>query len=222
METPSSPDKVVAAIYRGILSGRIVPGQKLIEADLASTLEVSRGPIREALKRLQAEGVVENTRHRGAYVRLLSRKEAFDFLEILSLLTGFIARKAAEAFAEDGRSIAANHIASTELLREFRDKPSEDSVHHEVNRRFYEALMKVGGNSQISGIMPAMRIQLFRMQGHSSLTREGHNQRFLEFKSIAQHVLAGDPAKAQRAMIRHMRSTHKRLSVLPDDAFARD
>src|SRR5882762_6860423 len=50
----SSPDKVVDAIYRGILMGRFVPGQKLIEADLALSFGVSRGPIREALKRLSA------------------------------------------------------------------------------------------------------------------------------------------------------------------------
>ncbi len=60
----SSPDKVVDAIYRGILMGRFVPGQKLIEADLGLSFGVSRGPIREALKRLSAEGVVESTRHR--------------------------------------------------------------------------------------------------------------------------------------------------------------
>lgn len=219
-ETPSSPDKVVSAIYRGILAGRIVPGQKLIEADLASSLNVSRGPIREALKRLHAEGVVENARHRGAYVRLLSRKEALDFLEILSMLTGFIARKAAEAVSQGGDSFHLRFASALDLLGHFLRSDGTENLHLEINRRFYDALMEIGGNSQIASIMPAMRIQLFRMQGQTTIGPQAHEQRFAEFAEIARHVLAGDPAKAQKAMARHMQLTLKRLQGLPDEAFA--
>lgn len=220
-ESPSSPDKVVSAIYRGILAGRIVPGQKLIEADLASSLDVSRGPIREALKRLHAEGVVENTRHRGAYVRILSREEAFDFLELLSLLTGFIARKAADAVSQADDAFRQQFEQALDTLRHFLKGDGADNLHHETNRRFYDAMIEIGGNSQIASIMPVMRIQLFRMQGHTTVTPQTQEKRFAEFAEIARHVLAGDPARAQKAMARHMQLTRKRLQALPDDAFAR-
>ena len=62
----SSPDQVVAALIRGLQAGRYVPGQRLIEADLTKELKVSRGPVREALKRLAAEGLVSLIPHRGA------------------------------------------------------------------------------------------------------------------------------------------------------------
>ena len=55
----SSPDSVAATLLDGIKSGRYVPGQRLIEADLTAELDVSRGPVREALKRLAAEGVTD-------------------------------------------------------------------------------------------------------------------------------------------------------------------
>lgn len=74
--TSSSSDRVVAAIIKGILSGRYVPGQKLIEADLTHTLGISRSPVREALKRLDAQGVVELTPHRSAYICAMGREEA--------------------------------------------------------------------------------------------------------------------------------------------------
>ena len=221
-EAQSSPDKVVSAIYRGILAGRIVPGQKLIEADLASSLNVSRGPIREALKRLHAEGVVENARHRGAYVRLLSRKEALDFLEILSMLTGFIARKAAEAISRGDDAFHRHFAPALATLGRFVQSDGSENLHLEINRRFYDALMEIGGNSQIASIMPAMRIQLFRMQGQTTIGPQAHEQRFVEFAEIARHVLAGDPDKAQKAMARHMQLTLKRLQGLPDEAFAHD
>ncbi len=219
-ESPSSPDKVVTAIYRGILAGRIVPGQKLIEADLAATLNVSRGPIREALKRLQAEGVVVNTRHRGAYVRILTRQEAFDFLDILSLLTGFIARSAAEAIKNGDDAFRRKRAEPLAMLDHLQSVKGPDDLGHEISRRFYDALIAIGGNSQIASIMPVMRIQLFRMQGRSSATRQIQEQRIVELADIARAVLAGDPALAQRAMARHMRLTHKRLQALPEDAFA--
>ena len=220
-QAPSSPDKVVTAIYRGILAGRIVPGQKLIEADLAASLNVSRGPIREALKRLHAEGVVENTRHRGAYVRMLSRREAFDFLEILSVLTGYIARKAAEVVSGANAAFEKEFETPLSTLRQFLKVDGADKLHLETNRRFYDAMIAIGGNSQTASIMPVMRIQLFRMQGHTTVTPRAQEQRVAEFAEIARHVLDGNPAKAQKAMTRHMTLTRKRLESLPDDAFAR-
>lgn len=222
VSTLSSPDKVVNAIYRGILAGRIVPGQKLIEADLASSLNVSRGPIREALKRLHAEGVVENARHRGAYVRLLRRKEAIDFLEILTLLTCFIARKAAAAIKQGDAAFRNQFAPALNILQHFLEPTDAEGLHLEMNRRFYDAMMAIGGNSQIASIMPAMRIQLFRMQGQTMVGPQDHEQRFAEFTEIARHVLAGDAARAEKAMARHMRLTLVRIQRLPNEAFARD
>ncbi|WP_257547094.1 GntR family transcriptional regulator [Sphingopyxis sp. DBS4] len=220
-EKPSSPDMVVNAIYRGILAGRFVPGQKLIEADLAASLNVSRGPIREALKRLHAEGVVENARNRGAYVRLLSRREAIDFIEILSELTGFIAQKAAEAVSRGDDMFRRRFAPALETLGDFLKSEDSDKLQLETNRRFYDAMMEVGGNSQIASVMPMMRIQLFRMQGQMTIGPEAHKQRFTEFADIARHVLAGEPDKARQAMSRHMQLTLKRLEELPDEVFAR-
>ena len=70
----TSPDRVVDAIIREHpCRATSFPGQRLIEADLTRDYRVSRGPVREALKRLAAEGVLTLTRHRGAYVRAMSR-----------------------------------------------------------------------------------------------------------------------------------------------------
>ena len=96
----TSPDRVVDAIIRGIRAGVYVPGQRLIEADLTRDYQVSRGPVREALKRLAAEGVLTLTRHRGAYVRALSREEVRDSLMVLEALVGLMANLAAKRIAE--------------------------------------------------------------------------------------------------------------------------
>src|SRR5258708_20335204 len=79
-ERTSFPDIVVNAIIRGVHAGRLVPGQRLVEADLTRNLGVSRGPVREALKRLAAEGIVTLNRHRGAFVRAMPRHQLPDTL----------------------------------------------------------------------------------------------------------------------------------------------
>src|ERR1700679_2247707 len=93
----TSPDRVVDVITRNLRAGVFVPGQRLIEADLTKELRVSRGPVREALKRLAAEGVLTVTRNRGAYVRALSRAEVRDSLVVLEALVGVMADLAATA-----------------------------------------------------------------------------------------------------------------------------
>src|SRR5689334_5216430 len=75
-EDHSSTDRVVNHITAGILAGRYVPGQRLVEVDLTQVLKISRGPVREAFRRLDALGLVSTSRHRGAWVRTLSRTEA--------------------------------------------------------------------------------------------------------------------------------------------------
>src|ERR1700722_14934445 len=98
----SSPDRVVEAITDGIRAGRFVPGQRLLEADLTHDLRVSRGPVREALTRLSAEGIVTLTLHRGAYIRALQREEAKKILLVLEVLTGLAANLAASRINEEG------------------------------------------------------------------------------------------------------------------------
>ncbi|QJX02130.1 GntR family transcriptional regulator [Alcanivorax sp. IO_7] len=92
----SSPDAVIEAICKGIGSGRYVPGQRLVEADLTRELGVSRGPVREALKRLAAERIITLTRHKGAYIRSLGREEVRDLLQNIEVLLGLAARLAAQ------------------------------------------------------------------------------------------------------------------------------
>ena len=90
----SSPEQVAETLLDGIKGGRFVPGQRLIEADLTAELGVSRGPVREALKHLAAEGLIHLIPHRGAYIRKLTRRQAIDILVIQETLTALAARLA--------------------------------------------------------------------------------------------------------------------------------
>lgn len=214
---PSSSDQVVATIVSGILSGRYVPGQKLIEADLTQSVGMSRGPVREALKRLSAEGIVALTPHRGAYIRALNRQEASDLLVILESLTALMARLAAEAI---GKGADTGQMSDAyNLLERFCGGNSNDIAFIEKRRHFYDALMAVGANQQFPTIMPIMRIHLLRLQAQPYFTAEDRQNRLDEYSAITHAVLDGDVKAAERTMRRHMKSMQDRIVRLPDEAF---
>jgi DNA-binding GntR family transcriptional regulator len=96
----SSSEYIVGEVLRGLCSGSYVPGQRLVEADLIRDYKVSRGSLREALKRLATEGVVSLSLHRGAYIRALSRSETRDVFAVIEALTELAARLAAEHIGE--------------------------------------------------------------------------------------------------------------------------
>jgi len=215
--TLSSPDRVVEAIVQGIRSGRYVPGQKLIEADLTHGLGVSRGPVREALKRLTAEGVVMLTRHRGAYIRALSRTEADETLVVLEMLTGLMARLAAETVHAGDH--AERIREAYEWLSAYKNGRASANEYIEKRRQFYDTLVDIGDNEQLKRIMPTIQIHLLRLQVQPYLTGKSRAEQLRSYAEVTAAVLAGKPALAERAMRRHIRRTRVRYESLPDEAF---
>lgn len=214
----SSPDRVVNAIIQGILAGRYVPGQKLVEADLTHALDVSRGPVREALKRLDAERVITLTRHRGAYIRKFSKKEVFDLLVCVEPLVFLLARLASQAVAEQDHDAAAT--AALKRLGHFRDIDADSHRLFERRRQFYETLIEITGNSQIGSIMPTMQLHLLRMQVQPFYSAADIRRRAEEYAAITEAVLAGNAGNAEAEMVKHFQRIRRTLKTMPDEAFA--
>jgi DNA-binding GntR family transcriptional regulator len=217
-DASSSPDRVVDAIYQGILAGRYVPGQKLVEADLTSGLGISRGPVREAMTRLNAEGVVVLTRHRGAYIRAFTRPEVLDLLEVLEVLMVLSARLAAEAITKAGNAEMVR--SAFERLSRFR-QPGFESIDFVGQRTdFYSTLVAVGGNSQLPSMIPRMRMHLVRLQVEPHFSRSGRLEWLEEDAAVTAAILEGDAIAAQYAMRQHIKNMHQRIAKLPGEAFA--
>lgn len=214
---PSSPDIVVDAILTGVAAGRYVPGQRLMEADLTQTLKVSRGPVREALKRLAAERIVTLTRHRGAHIRSLTRDEVDDLMQVIEVLTGFAAGLAARHIDEgDNRS---RFIRAYERLMAHR-YAGDGFAFMENRDRFYGAMVSIGGNRELAYLLPATQVQLIRLQFQSYLQPADRERQFHEYESIGEAILAGDSDQADHFTRLHMRRTRLSFLALPDQAFA--
>lgn len=213
----SSSDRVVDYVTQGVLHGRLVPGQRLVEADLTDAVGVSRGPVREGLRRLEVTGLVSQSRHRGAFVRKLSRREANDLVIAIEPLSILIVSLAAQVVSSAGPREKAD---VARRLKPYIEQQEDAGALLSQRRHFYDILVNVGGNSQIPSILPIMRIQLMRLQVQSFDDIENRKRHLEDYAGIATAVVHGQVKDAERLMMQHMRAMRKALDKLPEQAFA--
>ncbi|WP_158970793.1 GntR family transcriptional regulator [Chachezhania sediminis] len=214
--TQSSPDIVFDAIIMGICRGSLVPGQRLVEADLTESLGVSRGPVREALKRLAAEGIVTLNQNRGAFVRALNRKDANDLLQVLEVNCAL------------GAELATRKIAAGYMREEFQDiadklmafeERGDSQAFIECRREFYDVLFLASDNMELHRIIPQMNIHLLRLQFQTRISDRDRRKQFDEYRAVVSAILGGEARRAARLMAIHIRRTRLSISRMSDDAF---
>ncbi len=206
-KTLSSPERVAASITRGVLRRDYVVGQRLVESDLTQQLGVSRGTVREALKILAANGVVELVPHRGAVIRGLSLADAESLLSLLEVLTGLAARLAADNIDRgQNRKLFA---ASAKPLVDARPTNELDRILDE-RARFYQTMLDIADNNELRRAMPMPRAHLFRTQFYGFLSKGDLRAMVTEYRNITKAILAGSGAKAELYARRHLQRTAER------------
>lgn len=211
----SSPDKVVEAITKGILARRFGAGHRLVEADLANSLNVSRGTVREALKKLAAQGVVRLSPHRGAAIRPLGRLEAEQLVAVLEVLCGLAARLAAQNIAQ-GKP-RERFKAASDLVTGMSEAGSEQFLVDRAN--YYALILDIADNAELNRLMPVPQIHLFRSQFQSFLRAKDIRAMKKEYSDVSESILDGNAALAETRMRKHMRKTLDRLVGIGDEAF---
>jgi DNA-binding GntR family transcriptional regulator len=206
----------IGSIRHGILEGNYAPGQRLIEGELTETLGISRGPLREALRRLAADGLVELEPYRGAAVSRLTRAELANTLMVREMLEGLAARLAVERIAEGGNRPKA--LAAISALKRSAAL-QEPGTYLEENNEFHNLIVDLSGNDvlgrQIAQLqLPTLRAAFFRLFDAT-----------LQTASLAQHgeildaIVDGDAGRAERVMRRHVRRTIDIAERLPNALF---
>lgn len=214
---PSSSDRVAQAITDNIMIGRYVPGQRFIEGDLARDLQVSRGTIREALKHLSAERVISLEPHRGAYVRVLTKDEALELLEVLGALVGLALTLAAARIdlGDHRRKLTAAYAR----LR--ADGAKSDRILHSTDRSsFYDVIFDIAQNRELWRVYPAVPTQILRMQVHPFLSTADLEELFADYSLLYDALLKGDAKKARKVIEVHGRHRASQMERLPPRAFA--
>lgn len=212
----SSADTVVAEIMRALYDGRFVAGQKLTEAELTVRFGVGRSTIREALKRLAAEGVVTLNLHRGANIRELTRTDVRDILEVVASLAGLSARLAAERWGGHEEVALHQTLASLKIL----DREGDAFELARMRNRFYRMLAQIAGNRELSRLIPLVQAHLVRVQFRAAYANRGDFEQIQDYARIVEAVLKRDGALAERLMRKHVLRVAELIEQLPDRFFA--
>ncbi len=196
-------ESVIEAIIEGVKDGRYAPGQRLVEADLTAELGISRGPLREAMGRLAAEGVLELEPYRGAVVRRLGREDVRDLFNIRELLEGEAARLAALRIDEDdNRARLEREIG---IIDEFRGR-SDTMAYMDENERFHELVVELSGSRLLARLIPQLQVHAFRLLFRRMIVEDSAMPNSIEdHAAVAAAILAGNAKAAERAMRVHVK-----------------
>jgi DNA-binding GntR family transcriptional regulator len=197
-----------SALRAAIADGDLLPGARLVEADLVAMLGVSRGNIRLAIEALAAEGLVERIPNRGARVRVISAEEAVAITEARMALEALIARKAAEQITAAQAEVLGAHLATLRGALDAGDLLKYSAL----IQRLHELVRDIAAQPVAGGLIDRLQAQLVRHQFQLSL-RPGRPQVSLaELSDLVEAIVARDPERAEAAAVTHFRSVIAALS----------
>jgi DNA-binding GntR family transcriptional regulator len=192
-------ETLVDALREGILTGRYAPGTRLVQDDLAAAFGVSRIPLREALRRLEGEGLVLISPNRGAVVRPLAPKDIVDLYDLRIALESLALRRAAERFADvrestrKRRHLARAAIASRSLPALFR-----------LDRDFHADLAAASDNPHLVAALGAQWSQIMRVMHAYFQAGDYPADTWDDHEAIADAVAHGDSDHAVAVLTAHL------------------
>lgn len=187
-------------IREAILSGHFKPGQRLVERELCELLDVSRTSVREALRQLEAEGIIHMVPHKGPIVAVMSRSEARQLYALRALLEGY----AGAEFAKSGPPELKAKLS--ESLEEFERLAKGEQSDNLLGAKagFYDLLIRGCNNVFVGQTLESMynRIALLRLASMGQPGRLVHS--LTELKRIVAAIQAGDAEAAREACHQHI------------------
>ncbi len=200
VEARPTRERVLDKLREAILSGRFQPGQRLIERELVEQLGVSRTPIREALRKLELEGLVTTLPYKGPVVTRPSLKDARELYQVRAALEGqATALLATRATQEDLERLEAHLRAAEEAVRK-----GNLQVVLAANNAFHDELAHRCGNGLLESLINNLRNRIILLRVES-LSLPGRPPRSVaEHREILDRVRAQDPEGARRSMEAHI------------------
>ncbi|MDQ7910470.1 GntR family transcriptional regulator [Phytohabitans sp. ZYX-F-186] len=196
LESFSLVELAVLRLRREILSGRTDPGERLVEEQLTRRLGISRAPLREALRRLAEQGLVEHVPRRGVRVATLSDRDVQELYDVRDVLERH-AVASALPLARDTDLVGLR--AALEQMRK-ATKAGDRLQIAEAHRRFHVAVVALAGNSQLTAIYESILVKL-QLYMARNLSREAEVAQPEDGVHRHERLLAAAAAGDQEAML---------------------
>ena len=209
-------DVVFNTLRQAILKGELKPGERLMEIALAEKLGVSRTPIREAMRKLELEGLVVMIPRRGAQVANITEKDLNDVLEVRIALENVAIEKACTRMSEEdmGRLWLA--------AKEFEHTMAEGNLVRlaEADVVFHEIIYRASDNKRLNQVLNNLREQIYRYRVEYLKEEETRNVLVKEHEELTKAIRQRDVKKAQEISFRHIENQRRAIiqSIEAEDA----
>lgn len=204
-ENKSLTSIIFEKIREDILNDAYKNGEKIVEAKLAEELGVSRTPVREALKQLELDGLVENIPNRGVVVKGVSEQDIADIYTIRIAIEGIAANWAVERISDEELS----QLKEVYELMEFYTYRKDSDKTFELNSKFHEIIYKATKSRYLEHVLSAFQL-FIKSTRNKSLKTEGRLEQALEeHKAILEAFIDKDSNKATEAILHHVNNSKK-------------
>ena len=198
---------VFQTLRQAILKGELKPGERLMEVALAERLGVSRTPIREAMRKLELEGLVVMVPRKGAQVASITEKDLTDVLEVRITLENFAIEKACTHMTEE--DMDKLWLASKQFERAIQEG---DLVRiAEADQAFHEIIYQASDNARLLQVLTNMREQIYRYRLEYLKDELSRDKLLEEHRRLTDAIRRRDAAQAQRISFEHLENQRKAI-----------
>jgi len=215
--TASSVDSVIQSITEAVRMGRLVPGQRLVEAEFTRNMGVSRGTVREAFARLVSDGLLNFERHRGVTVRLMTRKQVDDLFDVRASLEGLAVRLAVPRLNADPERMLdlMDKLNAAEEEKNLSDFSKYNKEFHKLFRVGADNDLLAEMNEKFASSVYGLQFRVMMDVSRVLATNQDH-------RDVVQAVIDNNADAAEAAMRRHIEGARVMVQELPDDFFKTD
>jgi len=198
-------EKVATVLRESITEGRLMPGDRLPEVWLSGQLEVSRAPIREALRILELEGLVEIVPQKGARVRGLTAKDLDNIYELRSTLDSLAIRLATEHLEKDDLSYLEK------LLGRMKGcvRRDDSAAYKKLNAEFHQFFYQRSQNDWLCGVNGSLMKHIMRLRSFSFSKPERLRQSYRDHVKMVELVRRKKNTDAEQVAKKHTREAGK-------------
>jgi len=217
-EPPQSPlvpisrtslhEEVTNRLRDMIVESRILPGERIAELEIGAMLGVSRTPIREALKVLAAEGLVEMQPLKGAVVKAFTEKDAQDMLRVIAMHEAFAAREACRASDAEIAAVLALH----ERMRAHHRR-RERHPYFVLNQQIHDAIVGLAHNESLAMVHAVLGKRMRRIRYSGNHLAANWDAAMAEHEAIVAALAARDADRMAAAMSDHLLNSWPRIAA---------
>jgi DNA-binding GntR family transcriptional regulator len=194
-------ERVLANLRQEIIAGRLGPGDRLVERELAERFGVSRVPVREAIRALVAEGFVHFETPRRAVVRPLTPNDVQELFELREALEVYAAGLAASRATPEELAGVAELLDRAAVATEAGDA----EVITDINSRLHDSIVTMAGNTLLTAALEPVAGRLRWMTRRN----EEWPQLLVEHRELYEAIASGDPDRARAHALAHVRTNYR-------------